>query len=89
MRQDIEKFILDGARKVTPARLERLIRQLPDIRLVATQVTEFPKVPDQVEFLRQRPVLDAYIYLDGEVGFANLLTTVLAASKLPEARRSP
>ena len=53
MRQDLEKFIFDGARQVTPASLGRLIRQLPEIRLVATQVTEFPQVPDQVEFLAQ------------------------------------
>jgi hypothetical protein len=53
MRQDVEKFILEGARRITPVSLKRLIRQLPEIRLAATQVTEFPQLPDQVEFLAQ------------------------------------
>ncbi len=37
MRQDLETFILEGARRITPVHLERLVRQLPEIRLAATQ----------------------------------------------------
>jgi hypothetical protein len=48
----------------------------------------FPHGKDQqAEFLRERPVLDAYVYLDGEVGFANFLAATFAAEGLPEARR--
>jgi radical SAM superfamily enzyme YgiQ (UPF0313 family) len=48
----------------------------------------FPHGKDQqAEFLRERPVLDAYVYLDGEVGFANFLAATFVAEGLPEARR--
>jgi uncharacterized membrane protein YkvA (DUF1232 family) len=81
MRQDIEKFILEGARKVTPARLERLIRQLPDIRLVATQVTEFPQVPDQVEFLAQ-VIEDFYSGLIPDIPYTAIAEAAFALSYL-------
>jgi hypothetical protein len=51
MRQDLERFILEGARRITPASLGRLIRQLPEIRLSATQVTEFPPLPDDAAII--------------------------------------
>jgi uncharacterized membrane protein YkvA (DUF1232 family) len=53
MKQDLHEFILEGARRVTPLHLNKLVRQLPEIRLVATQVTEFPHLADQVEFLAE------------------------------------
>jgi uncharacterized membrane protein YkvA (DUF1232 family) len=53
MNVDLKEFIADGARRITPAHLDRLVRWLPEIRLVVTQVTEFPNLPDQVEFLAE------------------------------------
>jgi uncharacterized membrane protein YkvA (DUF1232 family) len=51
MNVDLKEFIADGARRITPAHLDKLVRWLPEIRLAMTQVTEFPNLPDQVEFL--------------------------------------
>jgi uncharacterized membrane protein YkvA (DUF1232 family) len=53
MNQELQNFILDGARRITPAHLDKLVRLLPNIRLAITQVTEFPELPDQVEFLAE------------------------------------
>jgi uncharacterized membrane protein YkvA (DUF1232 family) len=53
MKQDLHQFILDGARRVTPRQIGKLLRKLPEIRLVATQVTQFPQLADQVEFLAE------------------------------------
>src|ERR1700741_5157994 len=50
MSQELQNFIVDGARRITPAHLDKLVRLLPKIRLAVTQVTEFPNLPDQVEF---------------------------------------
>jgi uncharacterized membrane protein YkvA (DUF1232 family) len=81
MRQDLEKFILEGARKVTPARLERLIRLLPEIRLVATQVTEFAQLPDQVEFLAQL-IEDFYSGLSPEIPYTAIAEAAFALAYL-------
>jgi len=40
----------------------------------------------QKVFLSERPWIDAYAYLDGEVGFANLVGLALSANSLAEAR---
>jgi uncharacterized membrane protein YkvA (DUF1232 family) len=53
MKHDLHQFILDGARRVTPRYVGKLVRKLPEIRLMATQVTEFPHLADQVEFLAE------------------------------------
>jgi uncharacterized membrane protein YkvA (DUF1232 family) len=53
MNDELRRFIADGAARITPARLEKLIRLLPQIRLAVTQVHEFPRLPDQVEFLAE------------------------------------
>jgi uncharacterized membrane protein YkvA (DUF1232 family) len=53
MSQELQNFIVDGARRITPAHLDKLVRLLPKIRLAVTQVTEFPNLPDQVEFLAE------------------------------------
>lgn len=42
--------------------------------------------PSQKRYLAARPWLDAYVYLDGEVGFANLVGLALGAHSLAEAR---
>jgi uncharacterized membrane protein YkvA (DUF1232 family) len=81
MRQDLEKFILEGARRVKPASLGRLIRQLPEIRLVATQVTEFPQLPDQVEFLAQL-IEDFYSGLSPDIPYTAIAEAAFALSYL-------
>jgi uncharacterized membrane protein YkvA (DUF1232 family) len=53
MNQELQDFITDGARRITPVHLDKLIRLLPKIRLAVNQVTEFPDLPDQVEFLAE------------------------------------
>jgi uncharacterized membrane protein YkvA (DUF1232 family) len=81
MRQDLEKFIVEGARRVTPASLGRLIRLLPEIRLVATQVTEFPQLPDQVEFLAQL-IEDFYSGLSPGIPYTAIAEAAFALSYL-------
>jgi uncharacterized membrane protein YkvA (DUF1232 family) len=51
MKEDLKEFIADGARRITPVHLDKLVRWLPEIRLAITQIVEFPNLPDQVEFL--------------------------------------
>lgn len=48
----------------------------------------FPHLEElQPEFLRQRPLLDAYVYLDGEVAFGNdLVDLVFSTDPLAAAR---
>jgi uncharacterized membrane protein YkvA (DUF1232 family) len=53
MNQELQAIITDGARRITPAHLDKLVRLLPNIRLAVTQITEFPDLPDQVEFLAE------------------------------------
>jgi uncharacterized membrane protein YkvA (DUF1232 family) len=53
MNEELQAIITDGARRITPAHLDKLVRLLPNIRLAITQVTEFPDLPDQVEFLAE------------------------------------
>src|ERR1700741_2362032 len=81
MRQDLEKFILKGARRITPANLGRLIRQVPEIRLMATQVTEFPQLPDQVEFLAQL-IEDFYSGLSPNIPYTAIAESAFALSYL-------
>src|ERR1700741_1801331 len=81
MRQDLEKFILKGARRITPANLGRLIRQVPEIRLMATQVTEFPQLPDQVEFLAQL-IEDFYSGLSPAMPYTAIAEAAFALSYL-------
>jgi uncharacterized membrane protein YkvA (DUF1232 family) len=81
MKQDVEKFILEGARRITPVRLERMIRQLPEIRLAATQVTEFPQLPDQVEFLAQL-IEDFYSGLSPDIPYTAIAEAAFALSYL-------
>ncbi len=52
-QQLIKQYITDGARRITPTNLDKLVRLLPDIRLAVTQIEGFPHLPDQVEFLAE------------------------------------
>ena len=81
MRQDLEKFILEGARRITSTSLGRLIRQLPEIRLVATHVTEFAQLPDQVEFLAQL-IEDFYSGLSPDIPYTAIAESAFALSYL-------
>src|SRR5258708_36688228 len=81
MRQDLKTFILEGARRITPVRLGRLVRQLPEIRLAATQVTEFPQLPDQVEFLAQL-LEDFYSGLSPDIPYTEIAEADFALSYL-------
>jgi hypothetical protein len=53
MDQELQDFITDGSRRITPAHLDKLVRLLPNIRLAVTQITEFPDLSDQVGFLAE------------------------------------
>lgn len=48
----------------------------------------FPhEAPAQGDFLAARPTIDAYVYLDGEIGFSNLVAFVRDCGGLQRARR--
>jgi uncharacterized membrane protein YkvA (DUF1232 family) len=81
MRQDLQQFILDGARRITPVQLAKLVRKLPEVRLVATQVTEFPQLPDQVEFLSQL-IEDFYSGLSPDIPYVAIAEGAFALSYL-------
>ncbi len=66
-------------------------RMLDRIRPDALRIMggpNFPHAPEeQREFLAQRPLINAYTYLEGEIPFANLLRFVRDNGSLGEARR--
>ena len=66
--------------------LEALARRKPEaIRIMGGP--NFPHdYPSQQVFMLQRPLLDAYVYLDGEVGFANIIGAMVESRDLCEAR---
>lgn len=81
MKQDLHQFILDGARRVTPRYVGKLVRQLPGIRLVATQVAEFPNLADQVEFLAEL-IEDFHSGLNEDVPYTAIAEAAFALSYL-------
>src|SRR5258708_13009292 len=81
MKQDLHQFILDGARRITPRYISKLIRQLPEIRLVATQVAEFPQLTDQVEFLAEL-IEDFHSGLNQDVPYTAIAEPAFAFSYL-------
>ena len=81
MKQDLHQFILDGARRVTPRYVGKLIRQLPEIRLMATQVAEFPHLADQVGFLAEL-IEDFHSGLSQEVPYTAIAEAAFALSYL-------
>src|SRR5260370_6821818 len=81
MKQDLHQFILDGARRITPRYISKLIRQLPEIRLVATQVAEFPQLTDQVEFLAEL-IEDFHSGLNQDVPYTAIAEAAFALSYL-------
>src|SRR5258708_21825772 len=81
MKQDLHQFILDGARRITPRYISKLIRQLPEIRLVATQVAEFPQLTDQFEFLAEL-IEDFHSGLNQDVPYTAIAEAAFALSYL-------
>jgi uncharacterized membrane protein YkvA (DUF1232 family) len=77
MKTELQEFIADGARRITPAHLDKLVRWLPEIRLAVTQVTEFPNLPDQVEFLAEI-VEDFHAGLNRSIPFAAIAESAFA-----------
>jgi uncharacterized membrane protein YkvA (DUF1232 family) len=84
MEQELQQFILDGARSVTPARLERLVRQLPEVRLAVTQVAEFPQLADQVGFLAEL-IEDFYSGLSPHIPYTAIAEAAFALSYIRKA----
>jgi len=81
MKQELPAFITNGARRITPAGLERLVRQLPEVRLVATQATEFPQLADQVGFLAEL-IEDFYSGLSPNIPYTAIAEAAFALSYL-------
>ena len=81
---DLKEFIADGARRITPAHLDKLVRWLPEIRLAVTQVTEFPNLPDQVEFLAEI-VEDFHAGLNRSIPFMAIAESAFALFYLRKA----
>jgi uncharacterized membrane protein YkvA (DUF1232 family) len=77
MNVDLQEFIADGSRRITPAHLDKLVRWLPEIRLAVTQVTEFPNLPDQVEFLAEI-VEDFHAGLNRSIPFTAIAESAFA-----------
>lgn len=77
MNDELQGFITDGARRITPAHLDKLVRLLPNIRLAVTQVTQFPDLPDQVEFLAEI-IEDFHAGLNRSVPFTAIAESAFA-----------
>lgn len=66
----------------------RFLRQMRPEAICVMGGPNFPhEREDQEKFLRGRPEIDAYVYLEGEIGFANLVGEVIGAGSLVDARR--
>ncbi|MBO6782205.1 MAG: radical SAM protein [Alphaproteobacteria bacterium] len=69
------------------ALFEQLAERNPD----ALRIMGGPNFPhdteSQIRFLRERPILDAYVYLDGEYGFANIVEMRLGEDSGAAARK--
>jgi uncharacterized membrane protein YkvA (DUF1232 family) len=77
MNDELKRFIADGASRITPARLEKLIRLLPEIRLAVTQVHGFPHLADQVEFLAEI-IEDFYSGLSRDIPYMAIAESAFA-----------
>ena len=83
-KQELRDFIYDGARRITPAHLDKLVRLLPKIRLSITQVTDFPNLPDQVEFLAEM-IEDFHAGLNRSIPFTAIAESAFALFYLRKA----
>lgn len=82
--RELQDFISDGARRITPAHLDKLVRMLPKIRLSVNQVTEFPSLPDQVEFLAEI-IEDFHAGLNRSIPFTAIAESAFALFYLRKA----
>lgn len=68
-----------------------MFRLLAAYRPEALRVMGGPNFPhdraSQIRFLSERSLIDAYVYLDGEIGFSNLVDLVRETGSLEETRR--
>jgi uncharacterized membrane protein YkvA (DUF1232 family) len=81
MKQHLYQFVIDGARRITPQYVNKLVRQLPEIRLMATQITDFPQLSDQVEFLSEL-IEDFYSGLNPDIPYTAIAEAAFALSYL-------
>jgi uncharacterized membrane protein YkvA (DUF1232 family) len=81
---ELTDFISDGARRITPVHLDKLVRMLPKIRLSINQVTEFPSLPDQVEFLAEI-IEDFHAGLNRSIPFTAIAESAFALFYLHKA----
>lgn len=69
-----------------------LFDHLADVKPEAIRVMGGPNFPHDKEgqerYLKAHSFLDAYVYLDGEVGFSDLVVAILEAGSLEAARES-
>ena len=69
-----------------------MFRILAERKPEAIRVMGGPNFPhgaeDQEAFLAERPEIDAYVYLDGEVPFSNIVDLVLKTGDLTKVRRA-
>jgi uncharacterized membrane protein YkvA (DUF1232 family) len=84
MNEELQDFITDGARRMTPVHLDKLVRLLPKIRLSVTQVTDFPDLPDQVEFLAEI-IEDFHAGLNRSIPFTAIAESAFALFYLRKA----
>ena len=69
--------------------LFRLLRKRRPEAVCILGGPNFPHLPElQEQFLAERPHVDVYAYLDGEVGFSNIIESILAAADLKTFRES-
>lgn len=77
MNDELKRFIAEGATRITPAHLEKLIRLLPQIRLAVTQVRGFPRLADQVELLAEI-IEDFYSGLSRDIPYTAIAESAFA-----------
>jgi len=68
--------------------LAALKRRFPDLIAVGGGPNYPDEFEDQVEFLRKYPLLDVYVYKDGEVPFTGLVKHLLEHGSLREAQKA-
>jgi uncharacterized membrane protein YkvA (DUF1232 family) len=81
MKQHLHQFVIDGARRITPRYVSKLVRHLPEIRLMATQIADFPQLTDQVEFLAEL-IEDFYSGLNPDIPYTAIAEAAFALSYL-------
>jgi uncharacterized membrane protein YkvA (DUF1232 family) len=84
MNEELQDYITEGARRITPTHLDKLVRLLPKIRLAVTQVTDFPDLPDQVELMAEI-IEDFHAGLNRSIPFTAIAESAFALFYLRKA----